>query len=490
MTEPVFWPGLVAALALPWCAGAALVYAMLRPTGRFNLPLVFGQGYLLGVLLTTLVIRAWDSAAPGLSFAGLCAALLAVTGLGCLVLARRPGLPAPRQTGGGSPLWQHAISAGLLGLLAWRYGSLLQELLGRPLYAWDAWVNWSPKAIVWFHQGELTEFLRPDRWLRQETADAYTLGNWRASNYPETVPLFLLWTMLGAQTTAGSALYLPWLLAPLALGLGFYGHLRLAGLPAPGAVIAVYALLSLPYLNVHTALAGYADIWLACAFGLSVCALYEWRSTGRWAWAALSLLLAALCAQLKNPGIVLGLIAALCAAWGAVSWRPRRLLAAGAALLGLVVILALTGIDVPGLGRIALEAGQIEAGRLGRFELAYHPVAGELADTTLVQRNWHLFWYALAGFALYRLWRRPVLRPPPAEWLAAVTALAFVLFVFMFTPHYRAAEDQTTLNRALLYTVAPLLFCAALAWHRRCARAPVTQVSEKITTPAVKSPPG
>jgi len=50
--------------------------------------------------------------------------------------------------------------------------------------------------------------------------------------------------------------------------------------------------------------------------------------------------------------------------------------------------------------------------------------------------------------------------------LAALGALGFVLFVFMFTSHYRTAADFTSINRALMYTVPGLLFCAALAWRQ------------------------
>ena len=49
------------------------------------------------------------------------------------------------------PYWQKGVMTMLLALLAWRYLTIVQEMLLRPLYAWDAWMNWVPKAIVWFH---------------------------------------------------------------------------------------------------------------------------------------------------------------------------------------------------------------------------------------------------------------------------------------------------------------------------------------------------
>jgi len=468
VTDWANWTGLLLALLLPWCCGAVWVAALLRRSGRGNGFVALGHGYLAGLFLTTLVVRLWDLAGASLAFPGPATAMGAIMLAGVWVLLRSRGMPRADVVDERLPVWSGLLVAGLLGLLLWRHLSLLQELLARPLYAWDAWVNWAPKAIVWFHLGELVDYVNPHQWLYEPSPDVYTLGNWRASSYPETVPLILLWTMLGAGTPDGSLVYLPWALAPLALGLGLYGHLRLAGLGSLGAVLAVYLLLSQPYVNVHTALAGYADIWLTASFGLAVCALYEWRSHRCPAYGLLVLLLAALCAQLKNPGVVLGLILVLCTLWGARDWSRRTVLILTGGTLLLIAGALLIGVEVrlPYLGRIAIDGAHIEAGRFGEFELAFRGGPREFAITMLQMGNWHLLWYALPLAALLSLWRGARWRPPPAELLAALGALGFVLFVFMFTSHYRTAADFTSINRALMYTVPGLLFCAALAWRQ------------------------
>ena len=77
------------------------------------------------------------------------------------------------------PHWQKAVVTVLLALLAWRYLTILQELLLRPLYAWDAWMNWAPKAIVWFHLEHLIEFVNPEQWLSralESTAIPWAIG--------------------------------------------------------------------------------------------------------------------------------------------------------------------------------------------------------------------------------------------------------------------------------------------------------------------------
>jgi hypothetical protein len=262
---------------------------------------------------------------------------------------------------------------------------------------------------------------------------------------------------------------LPWLLVPIALGLAVFGHLRQAGVPQYLAVIACYLLLSLPYLNVHAVLAGYADIWLAAAFCLGVCALYAWRQSRHWGYAVLFMLMALLCSQLKNPGIVLALILVLAGARALLNLRLRLELAVAVLLavaLGFVLAYGFS-VEVPYLGRVALDADAIEVGRLGHFELQYHPVGATFIETFFVMTNWHLLWFLLVPFALYCVVQVTQSRLPVTEFLPAFAALVFVVFVFVFSRHYVAAENFVTLNRALLYVVPAMIFSFFLCFSNR-----------------------
>ena len=109
----------------------------------------------------------------------------------------------------------------------------------------------------------------------------------------------------GGRNRDHSFLFLPWILAVINLGLALYGHIRLNGSSVLTATLACYLLLSMPYLNVHTALAGYADIWLAAAFSLAIFALGEWHLNRSWSYGMLVLLMAFFCSQIKAPGLVL-----------------------------------------------------------------------------------------------------------------------------------------------------------------------------------------
>mgnify|MGYP003630143428 CR=1 FL=1 len=469
IAQPLDTLGLLLALCLPWLAGATLVHALLLPTGRYNWPVVLGHGFFIGLLLATSLLRLWDALEFGFHFMSMALVLVALAVAGGLLMwvQRARDLvvvqrlsPADRPVNG----WQIALIVLLLALLFGRYAGLLEELLLRPLYAWDAWMNWAPKAIVWFHHGALVEYVSPEQWQEQSGAALYTLGNKQAWDYPVMVPLIQLWSMLGIGTWDHNAVYLPWLLAPLCLALAIFGHLRLAGVSLPLAVSCCYLLLSMPYVNVHSVLAGYADIWQAAAFGLGVCALYEWRRYRHWAYGLLYLLMALLCVQFKVPGMVLALILL---AGGVrtllnLAWQTEVLLflVAGTGL----VIAAFVGVSftLPYLGNFALMGGYMELGGLGDFEIAYHPVAETLVESFAWMINWHLLGYLLPAFLFYCGLRRRLLQPVATEVLVVMVALAFVAGVFLFTGYYTQALNFVALNRAVLYPVPALLFVCFL----------------------------
>jgi len=463
VTASMSWPGLLIALFLPWCCGAIWVHWLLARSGRWNAWIVLGHGYFLGMFLATLVIRAWDYIGLTLAFTPIAAAVCGVAVAGILLHVLRPAVGSTTtRASADSPVaaWQLGVATLLVGLFAWRYLTLVQELLLRPLYAWDAWMNWAPKAITWFHRGALVDYVSPEQWLQQLDGLAYTLGNKQAWDYPVTVPLVQLWGMLALGTWDSSLVYLPWVFVPVCLGLGVYGHLRLAGVPVLLAVIACYLLLSLPFLNVHTVLAGYADIWVAAAFGMAVCALHAWQQTRHWAYAVLWMALAIFSMQLKNPGIVLGLIVIACGIRGALSLSPLTEMALVVTVLVLLALAVVVGIniDVPLLGRVSLDTTGIEAGSLGEYTFQYHPVGRAFRESFFVSLNWNLLAYLVPLFVLYRLYRLRKLSPPSIELAAILGAAAFLVLAFWFTRYYKAAMNFATVNRALLALAPVLIF--------------------------------
>ena len=462
MADHFSYTGLLTSLFLPWFIGCVWVKYLLEQSGRWNYFVVAGQGYLLGVFLTTIVIRLGFAIGIDLHFWQISTALLFFGIFGLLVQQLRWPEIRKYKERVIEPSWQKVVLLTLLGLIAWRYLNLLQELMTRPLYSWDAWMNWAPKAIVWFNLDHFANFVNPDQWLQQSAnTHNYTLGNYHASDYPPSVPIIMLWSMMGAGTSDNGLIFLPWALLAIALGIALYGHLRLAGLSTLLSTIAVYVLLSMPYFNVHIALAGYADIWLAAAFGMAIFALHEWTQCRHWSYGILCIILGIFCSQLKNPGIVLGAIVLLTFIRSMLRLDFRKELAFLAIISAALVYTLIFGatVQIPFVGEFSISRTQIDTPMLGSFALEYHPlVTGAFIETLFFMLNWNILWYLITLLLVAKLLKGDITRQASAAWLGTFLALAFIFFVFYFTYHYDAALNFGTVNRALLYPVAALVF--------------------------------
>lgn len=464
LLEGIHLPGLLLATLLPWCAGTVAARLII---GVAPLSLLLGHGYLLGQLLLVILLLGWDAAGLTLAFAPLAALLGGATVLGSLpwlrALQRQRSSTIRLGPGAARIPWRHTLWVlPLLLFLAVRGGVLAQEMALRPLFAWDAWMNWVPRAVVWFQHGELTAFGNPDAWLAAPPGtELYTLGNWRAGDYPPAIPLLLLWQMLGANSSDHTLLYLPWLLLPGACALALWGHLRALALPHWTAALALYALLSQPLLATHSALAGYADLWLGAAFSLGAMALAHWQHTGAWRHGLLAITMALMCALLKTPG--LGFAALLLGAAVLLLWRPpaRWLLASAATLCTLLLLGLLLGLH-PRVAELDALLVLDLPWTLPTLTLAPRPLLPYLWQALFVQANWHLLWLLLPTCLLAGLAWRGLASLHSIALLLLVAGFGLLLFLFGFTHYFKEAANFVTLNRTLLYLV-PLAVYVAFA---------------------------
>lgn len=339
---------------------------------------------------------------------------------------------------------------------------MLGILTEQPLFGWDSMMNWAPKAIVWFHNGELTDFVNPEQWLQQATTEgSYTLGNSAASSYPEMVPLIFLWHMLGAGTWDHPLLQLPWILVFFNLGLVFFGFLRLTGLSIMAATIGTYCLLSLPYLDIHAVIGGYADIWLAAAFTTGALSLYLWERRGIKGLLSISIFSALICMQLKNPGILLGavLFAGLLRIKLGLNRRVEFYVIATLTIITFVGFFLEVGLTLPGVGLIKLSINSFQIGLFGPHTFEYHPeVTRPLLLSLFTMMNWNLLWPFCSLVMIVLVAKRNFLsRQNTLGMILLTVALAYV-FIFSFTNYYSTAVSLVTLNRAILHLVPVLLF--------------------------------
>ncbi len=450
--------GLITALFLPLLLGIAWLQLFWRDS---HWAAKTGYGYLLGIFFVISILRIWNGLELPLSFLPISTL---ITGLSIIPIILKatstPGSGANRTYAPFDATWQKLICLLLIAILTVRYGGILLEIIWRPLYPWDAWMNWAPKAKTWFELKELVPFVNRMDWIDKSThLSVYTLGNPQASTYPPLVPLVQTWTALGVGTWTDNLINLPWVLCSIALGLSFYGQGRMLGASPHSTLLFVFLLLSMPFTNVHTALAGYAELWLATFFALAGMAFINWSQTRSTVQLILCILFAVACIQTKTPGII----------WAA-TFIPASLFVLLPKRWGyLVITLAIVGIcvlfysggfslHVADMGQLILTPEKIRIPGLGEFPIAYHPVGSAFAANGLISDNWHLFgWIVLFTVPPMILVSIFYYRGFPASILVSC-GLVFLYIVFFHTKHYFAAIDSTTINRAVFHLIPLLCF--------------------------------
>ena len=450
---------LIPAVALPWCAGCAVLLAARwpvprsaaeRPQGRVSA--VLGYGYFVGLLLLTLWMRL-------LSFAGIGFGRLTVAGplllLAVLAIYLYPGRRSAWARMGALarsvvqpplPGWQRLVWIALLAWMTLRLATLAVEVAARPLYPWDAWTQWATKARVWYEFGRMVPFVPADAWLAGQSAGYFDA----APANPATIPLLQAWSAIALGRWDDSAMSWPWLFMLGALALALYGMLRDNGVAPLAALTGAYLVVSLPLLDTHTALAGYADLMLCGTYVLSALALTRWASGRDPRDGAIAAGLALACPSIAVGGavwlltLVPGLLVAVSRRWG-----PKLLTwALGTGVLALLVLAR----DTPMFSWLTVH-------------LDYRSPWRGLAGTYFLLDNWHLLWYAAVALAVvgFRHWPHPPVAP-----LAAVvaSALAWLLVAAMFSDDVAPWFPQArAINRATLQAAPLIVFLGTLLWQ-------------------------
>ncbi len=366
-----------------------------------------GHGVVAGMLLaaaaTSLFARAdtahaWLRAAPALVVLATIAAVVAWW------RARAPASPQtqPNKVENANK-WIRVLLAIALASLVFRGWLMLREIWLRPTFPWDAWDAWAVKSKTWFLLGHYAPFVSMPDWLAHPAQELYTGIAWA---YPATLAWMQVWFASAAGGWIEPQVNLPWFALWIGLLLAHYGQWRALGLDRMRAVAAMYALGSLPLLDVHVALAGYADLWLAAMLGFAALAWLRWRRERDAGQLAIAIVCAALLPMIKLEGAVWLLLCVAVATYDVLPRLWRRLALAGAVAVLLVLIFA-SRIDfpVPGLGWVEITHSRIVVPALGDYAMRFNAEASlSLLNSLFVQPNWHLLWWLAPGIALWR-WR-------------------------------------------------------------------------------------
>lgn len=446
---------LAVGLLLPWLLGIGVLLLLRAPVpaadAEGEAAWIAGAGYLAGAFLATVWMRVLS--AVGVRFGLAVVALpLAIAAAVLLALAWR----RHRATLTGAMRNAFATPAGLsdaarvvwwigIAWVALRLALLGAEVSSRPLYPWDAWTQWATKARVWYELGYLAPFARVNEWLAAAGAVWFDAS----PEYPPTMPLLQVYACLWLGRWDDALMNWPWWQIGLALPLVVYGGLRSQGATALAALTGSLLVASLPLANVHVALAGYADLPMAAFYTAAAIALLRWAASRDRLDAALALLFAAACTQIKNPG-----------------WFWAATLVPGL----VVTLLPQRGLKLAGIGFALVAVALVVLARFPftlfnyRIDATFAAPWGDLVQSFFLLGNWHLLWYAAVVVALLA-WRQLLAPALAALTLTVAAGLTFLFFVFAYTTASAYISDQTTVNRAALHMAPLVVVFVVLGWQ-------------------------
>lgn len=440
--------GLAISLLLPWLLGTLVI--SLTPSQRPRpVTLVLGHGYLIGLIVMSLLVRGFSATGIALEFWPLatCLAALSAGAMYRLIRARNTAIQWRNAAAAGLrspvPAWVTVVTVVLCLLIGLRFYLIAQEVLLRPLFPWDAWDSWAPRTIQFFDNqalsAELASMKRPHGLFAS---------------------IVHLWSMLGANSHQSPLANFPWVMCLAALCLALHGHLVQQGVRPLLALVACYMLSSMPFVNLHTLLAGYADIWLTLVFSLGVLSIVSFQRERDIVWPALTLLYALICVQTKFAGVGLAVILIACQLYVCISSVRARLTVAllAIAVISAAAVAVLTGfltlaLQLPWLGTLQVSAGELIIGDVWRRSVSPASIAGPLNQVFWVYANWHLLVVVTLGTiaACFATRRWSALARPE---LLAITLTLLYSFGYHVVVASRSALDHTSLSRSLIYITA------------------------------------
>jgi hypothetical protein len=475
----------IAAWVLPLLTGSGLWIALNGSVRRPGDPAVaVGAGWLIGVFVAAGCARWSAPADTAHAFAHAwpwVAAIGVIAWIAAIVRIRRAEIRVrfvEESAHAGRVRWTRLLWWLLLLLIVVRFLLIGDEASMRPVFPWDAWSAWSMKPKAWFLAGRMEPYVPMIEWIAQPQAALRTAGAW---SYPELLAWVQLWFASAAGAWNEPLVDLAWSGALCAFALAAYGCWRAFALPPWMALGLVYALVSLPLIDAHVALAGYADIWVAITLGLALLAWTHWllfRERGQW---VLALAIAFCLPMLKLEGTV-WLLAFLVVVVLDLLPKERRLrvLIAAGALLAVGAFVAL----LFGVGVVHFVNGGVEIASLGTFGLGWHSVGGAMVASLFTLPNWHLLWYLVPLLLILRARRFRDDRSARLLGLLVLFDFAFLFVLFFLTGAGAWAEDFTSANRLILQVVPSVFVLASVLLRGVDDALAVSSRPVRDTTPA------
>jgi hypothetical protein len=339
------------------------------------------------------------------------------------------------------PYWQ---------LLAWLfvfvhlYFIIIQnELL--PLTPWDAWVGWIAKAKIWVFHGLNESLVNKGDWLLNDANFTNP-----TAHYPDGLPLlyYVNSGLFGWNESALNGIY-PALFISILLSM--YGNIK-SNTNQALAWLAVILMVSIPFINVHVTLAGYADIWVAGYLFVVLITANNFLDTK----SIQTLILLVVYS--------LGLVMFKLESWiwliGVYSILLFALMTTKSRVIGSIVFLISFiiwwfidgfGFQTP-LGEVFIQPNLIKVPLMGTYELNFTNTSKAWLESLFLSYNWRLLWFSLPFIIFYSFKIKNKSRIIlPATFLFYSCLFLFILFYMTGASVW--ANDFTSSNRIVLHIV-------------------------------------
>lgn len=443
-------------LAGTGCAAAALGW----PRPGFSLALNLGAGAIFGLLLGGLTVGIVAGDATSSVVVRCLPALLAVAAMTWTVAWRERTATSGATAAIDQRKRVRIVLALVVLMVGLRLIPIINEVLLRPVFPWDAWAVWMVKPKAWFLSGHLDRFVDPASWFAAD----HGLRTLAGANYPELSGRLQLLLASAVGEWNEPLVLLPWPVLLIAVVLAFAGICRRLGCSSIASLCGCYALASLPLINAQVALAGYLDLWIGAVLMLAAAAWLLWRRERRPILLVLALALASSLVLLKLEGMVwLALLLAVML-FDALSprWQRRALWAAAVGIAAFVLVAITLG------GWIDAHTQQWNVPGISKLSLAWRPGGLVIVTALFTHGNWHLLGLLLIGLPLLR-WRQfQIDVEARLLGLLVLTAWIALLALFCLTPAAEWAVRQTATNRLVLQLAPVMLLWLTLlvrGWH-------------------------
>lgn len=361
-----------------------------------------------------------------------------------------------------------AVIAMLIAFIAIRLIAIFFEVYNRPTFPWDAWATWAYKSRIWFEFGQMMPFVDAQDWLSGPNLPAFNID---ARQYPNLVPLVHIWPALHIGVWNEPLLNLPWFFCLLAILSIFYGFLRQLGQSRVHGLLATALLVSIPLLHVHTALAGYADIWLAGAYLLGVIGVYSYFKFENRAYLLFVLVSLLALMAIKREGLILAPTLFLPLVWRYLRSRPRHRRAVFASIpTAFVLLAAVHYFELLQLVEWKNGQARLSLPYIGDHLLEFKAPWSAVYKSFFGAGTWNLFWFVVPGYLLLMLKGRSGQSAAKLTLLAPLASLFTMFIIFTFTNNHLWLESGTAFNRTLLPAALGLLLCAAAISVPRTSR--------------------